>query len=251
MQCKIVYNFLNGEIEKGGQYEELSCLPLHSDYSLLDSATKYKKYLDKAASLGMKAIAFSEHGNVFGWMNKKKEIEARGMKYIHAMEAYVTESLDEKIRDNYHMMFIARNWEGVKELNRLSSKAYYKQDGHFYYDARITLEEVMSTSSNIIITTSCLGGILAKSYRNKNSALFGKFVQWAIENKDRVFLEIQYHNHHEQIEYNDILRQLSKVKGLKLIVGTDTHSLDQQYAMGRRILMQAKGLSSRMKISLT
>lgn len=214
---------------------------LHSDSgSLLDSATKFEMYLDKAVEYGMKAIGFSEHGNVMHWIKKKQECEKRGLKYIHGMEAYVTESLNEKIRDNYHMIFIAKNWEGVKELNKMSSKGFAKEDGHFYYDARFTLDEVFNTSDNIMITTSCLGGLLWKG-RHKPE-LIKKFLSFAHDNKHRVFLEIQYHNHPEQIAHNQWLYRLSLQHGFKLISGTDTHSLNEDYAMARRILMQAKGI---------
>ena len=78
---------------------------LHSDLSSgvtnIDSVTKYKQYIEKAAECGMTAMAFSEHGSVFEWWHKKQAIEAAGMKYIHAIEVYVTESLEEKIRDSY------------------------------------------------------------------------------------------------------------------------------------------------------
>ena len=78
---------------------------LHSDSSNgvtnIDSITKYDDYIQRAKELGMKAMAFTEHGSVFSWVNKKSHIEAAGMKYIHGAEFYVTESLDEKIRDNH------------------------------------------------------------------------------------------------------------------------------------------------------
>ena len=62
----------------------------------IDSITTYQQYIDQAKEWGMKAMAFSEHGSVFGWLKKKEAIEKAGMKYIHAIEAYVTESLEEK-----------------------------------------------------------------------------------------------------------------------------------------------------------
>lgn len=219
------------------------CYHLHSDSgSLLDSATKFTQYIDKAKSYGMKAIGFSEHGNVMNWVKKKQEIEKRGMKYLHCLEAYVTENNDEKVRDNYHMLFIAKNLDGVKELNRMSSKAFKKEDNHFYYDARFTLEEVMNTSDNILITTSCLGGILAKGKRLNKQHLINRFLDFAVKNKHRIFLELQYHLYPEQIEYNQYLYDLSIEHGFHLIVGTDTHSLDEKYAKARKILMMAKGI---------
>ena len=103
-------------------------------FTIMDSVTNYKMYVDKAVESGMKALAFSEHGNVVGWINKKKYCEEKGLKYIHAVEAYVTRSLDEKIRDNRHVVLIAKNWEGVKEINKLMSHkiACNRKDGHFY-----------------------------------------------------------------------------------------------------------------------
>ena len=102
---------------------------LHSDMSNgvtnIDSVTKYNEYIDYAASLGMKAMAFSEHGSVFGWLKKKESMEKVGMKYIHAEEFYITEKIDvdNLVRDNYHCILIAKNYDGVKEINKLSSKS--------------------------------------------------------------------------------------------------------------------------------
>ena len=132
----------------------------------IDSVTTYKQYIEKAKACGMTAMAFSEHGNIFEWVHKKDAIEAAGMKYIHAMEAYLTERIpdegEEKIHDNYHCVLIARNWEGVKELNVLQGKAFNRVDGHYYYAPRITFAELFSTSNNIIITTACVASALCR-----------------------------------------------------------------------------------------
>ena len=147
---------------------------LHSDISNavtnIDSVTKYKEYILRAQELGMKALAFSEHGSVMAWYDKKCKIESAGMKYIHAEEFYITEKIEYnddgspiKIRDNWHCILIAKNWDGVKEINRLSSKSFNRKDGHYYYAPRITLDDLFNTSNNIIITTACLGGPLNHS----------------------------------------------------------------------------------------
>ena len=70
----------------------------------IDSVTGFQDYVDKAKECGMSALAISEHGNILEWWHKKCAIEKAGMKYIHAVEAYVTHSLKEKIRDNYHCL---------------------------------------------------------------------------------------------------------------------------------------------------
>ena len=131
---------------------------LHSDLSNgvtnIDSVTKYGEYIERAKECGMKAMAFTEHGSVFEWWHKKSAIEAAGMKYIHGIEAYLTLNLDEKIRDNYHCVLLAKNYDGFLELNSLVSKSFCRTDNHFYYVPRITFNELFATSDNIIITTA-------------------------------------------------------------------------------------------------
>ena len=207
-------------------------------FTIMDSVTNYKMYVDKAVESGMKALAFSEHGNVVGWINKKKYCEEKGLKYIHAVEAYVTRSLDEKIRDNRHIVLIARNWEGVKEINKLMSHkmACNRKDGHFYYNPRITIDELINTSDNIIITSACLGGIL----NHNDEEMKEKFITFLCRNSDRCFLEIQHHNIPDQIRYNEELYELSQNIGVRLIAGTDTHSLDKTRVKGVELLQIAK-----------
>ena len=139
---------------------------LHSDLSNgvtnIDSVTKYGEYIERAKECGMKAMAFTEHGSVFEWWHKKSAIEAAGMKYIHGIEAYLTLNIDEKIRDNYHCVLLAKNYDGFLELNSLVSKSFCRTDNHFYYVPRITFNELFATSDNIIITTACVGGVLGK-----------------------------------------------------------------------------------------
>lgn len=217
---------------------------LHSDLSNgvtnVDSVTKYTEYVDYAASIGMKAMAFSEHGCIFEWVHKKQAIEAAGMKYIHAVEAYLTEDNDveDKHRDNYHCVLIAKNYDGVKELNKMVSKSFHRDDYHFYYMPRITFEELFATSDNIIITTACLGGVLNKGGNDTKK----RFMKFLITNKDRCYLEIQHHNCVDQITYNKVLYAISMRTGIPLIAGTDTHCLNDEHVEGRKILQKAKSV---------
>ena len=94
---------------------------LHSDFSLLDSTTKFEDYIDMAAKLGQKAICFTEHGNIMHWVAKKEACDKAGIKYLHGCEVYPTAQLEPKIRDNYHTILIAKNMNGLKELNQLIS----------------------------------------------------------------------------------------------------------------------------------
>lgn len=222
---------------------------LHSDLSNgvtnIDSVTKFDEYISYANDLGMKSIGFSEHGCIFEHIKKREICERYKMKYLHGEEFYVTETLNEKLRDNYHVVVIARNYQGYLELNKLSSIAFNRANvktvgisERYYYVPRITFEELINTSDNLIITTACLGGILHKG----NDNIKKRFMQFLIDNKERCFLEIQHHNKDEQIEYNKRLYRLSIETGIRLIAGTDTHCLNKQHEKGREILQKSKNI---------
>lgn len=207
---------------------------LHSDRSLLDSCTNYKDYINKAKELGMKSIGFSEHGNVYNWIEKKMYCDEVGIKYIHGCEFYLTKTINEKIRDNYHTILIAKNMEGLKELHLLLDKS--TQDDHVYYKNRITYDEFLNISNNIIKISACLASPLNKE---EDECLVDKLA------KHYDYYEIQYHNdrNNEQKTYNRKLYELSKKNNIPLIVGTDTHSLDKYKAECRSIFKLAKKMS--------
>lgn len=220
----------------------------HTDISNLsgagmDSVTKYQDYVARAKECGMNALCFSEHGNFFLWKKKKDAIEAAGMKYLHGIEIYVAEKLlwetednpnPHKVRDNYHCVLIAKNLAGLKELNKLSSIAFREEQR--YYSPRITFEQLINTSDNIIITTACVGGILCKG----NEDIKNRFIEFLAEHKDRCFLEVQHHNVEKQKEYNLYLYELSQKYGIPLIAGTDTHALNDAHAEARKVLQKSK-----------
>lgn len=216
------------------------CYHTHSDLSNgvtnVDSVTKFTEYIEKAKECGMKSFAFSEHGSVFEWFHKKEAIENAGMKYVHSVEAYITETLDEKIRDNMHCVLMAKNYDGFLELNQLVSNSFNRKDNHFYYVPRISLQELLNTSDNIIITSACVGGILGKG----NESVQSKFIEFMEKNKHRCFLEIGHHMDIKQVEYNKRMRDIAKRTGIRLIAGTDTHSLNEEHEKGRSFLQKSK-----------
>lgn len=208
----------------------------HTESSLLDSCTNYKLYIDKAVELKQKAICFTEHGNIYNWIEKKMYCEKMGIKYIHGVECYLTESLDEKIRDNYHTILIAKNYKGFQELNALIDLS--TQPDHFYYKPRLTFDEFCNISDNIIKISACLASPLNK-FRKEYSHLTTSAFHKLLTKYD--YYEVQPHiNSEEQNEYNKWLVQLSKKFNKPLIAGTDTHSLNTYKAECRSILQQAK-----------
>lgn len=251
---------------------------LHSDYSILDSTTKADEYINKAKELGMKSLGFSEHGNIYNWIKKKQKCDKEGIKYMHGVEVYLTESLDEKIRDNYHTILYAKNYEGVKEINKLISLS--NQLDHFYYKPRISFDEFLNLSDNIITISACLASPLNKIdtriknliseiskiqedfFENMNENIrFIDDIDIEIKNEtiaydEKIkrledykkklinkydFLEIQPHYKSEdQKIYNLYLYDLSKKYNKKLIMGTDTHEINSYKQECRSILKKAK-----------
>lgn len=199
---------------------------LHSDDSLLDSCTKFQDYADLALKNRQRAIASTEHGKPLGWVSKKMYCDSIGIRFIHGVEIYLTENLSEKVRDNYHTVLLARNMDGVLELNKLVSMSCDKE--HFYYNNRISFDEFLSISDNIISTSACLASPL-----NKLPDSHPRYMELA---KKYTFLEIQPHDHPEQIAFNQRLFALSQKIGTRLIAGTDTHSSSQYKAECRTIL---------------
>ena len=202
----------------------------HTDYSLLDSTTQYQDYIDLAVKNGSKALSISEHGKPLNWTEKWGACKKAGIKYIHSVEIYLTESLDEKVRDNYHTVLMARNMDGVKELNKMISLSCDRE--HMYYTNRISFDEFINLSNNIIATSACLASPLNRL--SEDHPMYDKL----LNRYD--FLEIQPHKHPEQVGFNKRLLELSERTGIPLIVGTDTHSSSKENAEARSILMKAK-----------
>jgi len=209
-----------------------------------DSCTNYKEYIKLAKRDKTKALAFSNHGGTYDWVKKKQDCDKAKIKYIHGVELYVCTKLEADER-GYHIGLYAKNIDGVKELNSLMSLATSKgknedkSDRHFYYNPRISLEELMNTSSNILVTTACLASMLWKK-RNDDDSYVQMLLNWLAKNNNRCFLEIQYHNYKDQKDYNKLLWDWSKEYNIPLIAGTDTHSSNEYKAACRKILQKSK-----------
>ena len=210
---------------------------LHTEQSLLDSCTNYKDYVDRAVELEQKAIAFSEHGNVFNWVEKKMYCDEKGIKYIHGVECYLTEQLEPKVRDNYHTILLAKNYEGVKEINRLCYIA--SQSDHFYYRPRLSFDEFLGISDNVIKISACLASPLNEWRKNYVQYSTSKFADIAPHYD---YLEIQPHDFEEQIQFNKFLYTMHEDFRIPLIAGTDTHSINQYKAECRTMLQYSKNI---------
>lgn len=212
---------------------------LHTEDSLLDSCTNYIDYINKAVELGQTAIGFSEHGNIYHWFSKWNYCREKGIKYLHGIEIYLTETLEENVRDNYHTVLIAKNKDGFKEINKLFFLS--TRPDHFYYKPRLTFDEFLDISDNVIKISACVQSPLNKfknkiinNYTEQQKAMLLKLL------KHYDYYEIQYHNNEEQIDFNNYLYIMSKRFNKPLIVGTDTHSLNKYKAECRIVLQYGK-----------
>ena len=205
----------------------------HSDYSLLDSCTKFKDYIELAKRDGMTAIGSTEHGLPRGNISKLIACQEVGLKFLYGVECYLTKSHLTKERDNYHTVLIARNYAGMQEIN-LAVKTSTQED-HFYYVNRLDFTEFLRLSNNVIAISACIASPLSKLPIND------PYYEKLLHRYD--YLEIQHHNHPDQAAYNQHLYQLSLRTGKPLIAGTDTHSSTPYKAECRDLLMLAKGKS--------
>lgn len=204
----------------------------HSEYSLLDSCTKFQDYVDLAVENNQPALSISEHGKPLNWTEKWSACKQAGIRYIHSVEIYLTETLDpeRKVRDNYHTVLMAKNMEGLRELNEAISRSCDRD--HFYYTNRLSFEEFVRLSDNIIATSACLASPLNKL--DPTSPWFKRLLQ------RYDFLEIQAHSHPDQVAFNKQLLELSYRYNIPLIAGTDTHSSTPYKAECRAMLLKAK-----------
>lgn len=163
--------------------------------------------------------------------------DAKGIKYIHGVECYLTEQLEPKVRDNYHTILLAKNYEGVKEINRLCYIA--SQPDHFYYRPRLSFDEFLGISDNVIKISACLASPLNEWRKNYAQYSTSKFADIVLHYD---YLEIQAHDFSEQIQFNTFLMDLSSKTGIPLIAGTDTHSINQYKAECRTMLQYSKNI---------
>lgn len=217
-------------------------LHLHSHYSLLDGLPKIDEILDRAKELKMDSVAITDHGNLYGAIEFYKKAKKKGVKPIIGCEVYQAINRMDQQRPNidnkkYHLILLAKNEEGYKNLVELVTKAHLEG---FYYKPRIDEELLEKHSSGLICLSACLQGKIPKLIASnkideaKKTALKYK----KIFGPDNFYLEIQHHpNIKKQEKVNKILIKLSKELDIPLVATCDTHYLKPEDAEAQDILM--------------
>lgn len=225
----------------------------HSDYSLQDGAARIKDLVQAAVENKMKAVALTDHGNLFGAVKFYKEAKSNGIKPIIGMEAYITidgdrfsrpSSSDEndyngksKRPKHYnHLILIAKNEIGFKNLSILSSLGYLEG---FYYKPRIDFELLKKYSEGLICLSACAAGILSYHLLNND---YEKAKKIAHDYKelfgDDFYIELQ--NHYMDID-KILLEGLPKIANelnIKMVATNDVHYIRPEHAIPHNVLLQ-------------
>jgi len=220
-------------------YVPLHC---HTDFSLLDGAASVERFVAKAKTLGLPALAITDHGNLFGALKFWKECKKQGIKPIIGCEVYVAPgSRFEKTRneeDNryYHLVLLARTDEGYRNLTVLSSLGYIEG---FYYKPRVDWELIQKYHGGLICLSACLGGEIPQLILGgKVEQARQRVIEYRdLFGPDGYWLELQNHGIEEQAVVNPVLIQLSKETGVPLVVTNDSHYVDRSDANAQDTLI--------------
>jgi DNA polymerase-3 subunit alpha len=201
----------------------------HTEYSLLDGANRVSDLVKRAKELEMPAMAITDHGVMFGVMDFYMEAKKHGIKPLLGVEAYVApRGLDKKDgradRENYHMLLLAKDLEGYRNLCRLSSIAALKG---FYGKPRVDHDVLRAHSKGVIATSACLGSEvcqeLMRGNYDKAQYIAGMYAE--MFGKENYFIELQDHGLKEQHEIFEPLIKIAKEVGLQTIATNDAHYL--------------------------
>lgn len=222
-------------------FNHLHC---HTQYSLLDGAASISGMYKKAAAEGMRGMAITDHGNMFGVFDFVAEAGRQGdkVKPIVGCEFYLVDdrhikqfSKDKKDR-RYHQLFLAKNPEGYRNLVKMCSLGYI--EGMYSKYPRIDKELVLKYHTGLIATTCCIGAMVPQAILNKSEAEARKEFEWWLDIfGEDYYIELQRHQIKEQEIINQTLLKFAKEYNVKVIATNDSHYVDQQDANAHDILL--------------
>jgi len=220
--------------------KEFVHLHLHTEYSLLDGSGKIKKLMSQAKDLGMKSIAITDHGVMYGLVDFFKAAEENGIKAILGCEVYVvakSRHIKQPDKENatHHLVLLVKNEIGYENLMKIVSVASIEG---FYYKPRIDHDYLREHSEGLIALSACLGGevqsyLLKENYEKaKDVALLYKDIF-----KDGFYIELQNHGMEEQQKVNELNIKLSEETGIPLVATNDVHYIKREDSKSHDVLM--------------
>ncbi len=227
---------------------EFTHLHLHTEYSLLDGANKIGKLADELKAQGVKSVAITDHGNMFGAIDFYKTMRSVGIKPIIGMEAYIhnqDDIGDKTTKQRFHLCLLAKNEIGYKNLMYLSSQSFIHG---FYYYPRINKKILREHSEGLICSSACLQGEVNwhLNTQNKRNIQFGakgyeRAKEVALEYKDifgdDFYLELMRHGIGDQLFIDNSTIKIAKETGIKIIATNDTHYLKPDNAEAHEAFM--------------
>ncbi|NKI24348.1 DNA polymerase III subunit alpha, partial [Paenibacillus dendritiformis] len=215
-------------------------LHVHSEYSLLDGAARIENLAARAAQYGMKALALTDHGVMYGTIAFYKACLAHGVKPIIGMEAYVTtgslhDKGSRKEQPIYHLILLAKNEEGYRNLMRITSIGHLEG---FHYKPRVDMDTLRQHADGIIAMSACLGGEVSQHVlHGREEAAREAAERYRDIFKDGFYLELQDHGLPEQKKVNLGLAALSEATGIPLAVTNDVHYMEEEDAAVQDVLI--------------
>lgn len=221
-------------------------LHVHTEYSLLDGATRISELCTRAKELGMPAVAITDHGYMYGCAEFYQAAVKAGIKPIIGCEIYFTPDSTlsrDKRPELYHMILLAKDNRGYRNLMHLVSEA--ATDG-FYYKPRVTLEALRKYHDGILATSACIAGVIPKSIDRGEYEVAKEWAQTFIDifGKDDFYIELQNQgpeivtdNGISQPRLNDALCKLADEMGLKTVGTNDLHYLKQEDAYTQDLML--------------
>lgn len=206
---------------------EFAHLHVHTEYSLLDGSSKISEIVKQAKKLGMKSLAITDHGAMYGVVDFYKECVEQGIHPVIGCEVYVADKSrfqkdGRADAEYYHLVLLAENQTGYENLIKMVSKGFIEG---FYYKPRIDMELLKEYHEGIIALSACLAGAVPKALLN---AGYDKAKETALNyaelfGPDHFYLELQDHGIAEQTQVNQQLIRMSAETGLPLVATNDVH----------------------------
>ncbi len=217
-------------------------LHTHSEYSLLDGANRISDLVRRTKELEMPALALTDHGCLFGAWTFKDLARKAGLKPVIGMEAYVAPGnrrertrAGQGERAYYHLVLLARDLEGYRNLVKLSSIGYTEG---FYVRPRVDREVLARHSGGLIVSSACLAGEVARHLLANNREGAREAAQWyANVFQDRYYLEVQAHETEGQARVNSQIFDLADELGLPVIATNDAHFLQKDDHKAHDVLL--------------
>ena len=213
-------------------------LHVHTEYSLLDGASKIPELIAYAKELGMDSLAITDHGVMYGAVEFYQECTKAGIKPIIGCEVYLAKGshLDMTEKTRYHLILLAENDIGYHNLMRIVSKGQLEG---FYYKPRVDKDILRTYSEGIICLSACIAGEVPRLINSGNMDGARRCVQEYIDifGKDNYFLEIQNHDIPEEKTAAEGLRQLAQEFGIGLVATNDLHYVRREDAEAQDVLL--------------